>query len=153
MESSKTTIHDFFDRYGIDTTTNFQLIHWAKELGIPNFYYKMKDELIDLKHKEKSPLYVISNYHRSDQPGLHHIAIYKDKSKDICYFFNSYGYAPLPEVMDFLDDTKERYYSSFKLQDFNTQYCGQISLFILFKLSRGEDFFDTILTLKDSLKK
>ena len=39
------TLDEFIDRFGDDTTTNFQLIKWAEELGIKKFQYLMRDEL------------------------------------------------------------------------------------------------------------
>ncbi|ESP03466.1 hypothetical protein LOTGIDRAFT_171403 [Lottia gigantea] len=42
----------FLDKYGTDTTTNFQLMRWANELNLPLFYYCMRDEINDLKYKK-----------------------------------------------------------------------------------------------------
>ncbi len=43
------SIKEFLDRYGEDTTTNFQLLHYAKELGIKPFKVIMRNELYKLK--------------------------------------------------------------------------------------------------------
>ncbi len=43
------TIKEFLDKYGRDTTTNFELIQIAKELGLKIFYYCMKDEIKQLR--------------------------------------------------------------------------------------------------------
>ena len=40
-------IKEFLNRYGVDTTTNFQLLHWAKQLGLKNFHVLMRDEIRD----------------------------------------------------------------------------------------------------------
>ena len=37
-------IDDFYKHFGRDTTTNFQLEKYAKELKFPNFYVCMRDE-------------------------------------------------------------------------------------------------------------
>ncbi|ESO84502.1 hypothetical protein LOTGIDRAFT_176122 [Lottia gigantea] len=42
----------FLDKYGTDTTTNFQLMRWANELNISPFYYCMRDEINNLKYKK-----------------------------------------------------------------------------------------------------
>ena len=60
------TFQDFIDRYGLDSTTNFQLIHWAKELKIPKLKYVMRDELLDLK---KTAKYIIMNLDSSEKKG------------------------------------------------------------------------------------
>ncbi|ESO91822.1 hypothetical protein LOTGIDRAFT_163184 [Lottia gigantea] len=44
----------FLDKYGKDTTTNFQLVKWAKELNVSPFYYCMRDEIDELKYKKES---------------------------------------------------------------------------------------------------
>ncbi|ESO90773.1 hypothetical protein LOTGIDRAFT_163655 [Lottia gigantea] len=45
-------MNEFLDKYGTDTTTNFQLMRWANELNISPFYYCMRDEINDLKYKK-----------------------------------------------------------------------------------------------------
>jgi len=142
------TIHDFFDKFSTDTTTNFQLIKWARDLGF-KIHYAMRDEIKDLKKKKKLPIFIISNYHTSIQEGIHHVAIYKNK--DISYYFDSFGIQPFKEVIDFLD-TNTRFYSSFQIQKANTKICGVLCLFVLYKLSQKEDFFDIILNLKNELQ-
>ncbi len=144
-------IKEFLNIYGENTTTNFQLMKWAEDLDIPNFYYAMRDEIKELIKKKKNPLYVIANYHNSNQNGIHHVALFKDKDKDISYYFDSYGIIPFREAINFLD-TKDRFYSSFQIQKPNTKLCGQLSLYILFKLSKGADFFETVLELATALK-
>ncbi|ESO82644.1 hypothetical protein LOTGIDRAFT_155658 [Lottia gigantea] len=45
-------MNEFLDKYGTDTTTNFQLKRWANELNISPFYYCMRDEINGLKYKK-----------------------------------------------------------------------------------------------------
>lgn len=143
-------IKQFLDKYGEDTTSNFQLIRYAKDLGIPKLYVIMRNELKKLKKLKlkTKPLYIICNYETTSEPGIHWISMYKDKNKDISYYMNSYGTQPFHEAEDFLD-TKDRYYSSFQIQKYNTKLCGELSLFVLYKLSQGEDFFDIMLNLNN----
>ena len=84
-------LKDFFNKYGTDTTSNFQLIKWAKELKIPNFHYVMRDEINELPLTSKNPLNVVTNIHASDQQGIHHSAFHLGKER---YFFDSYGLNP-----------------------------------------------------------
>jgi hypothetical protein len=136
------SIEEFIDKYGVDSTTNFQLIKWSKDLGIPNFHYVMRDEIKSLSKYKKRPIFIIANYHTSEQKGIHHVALYK--SKDISYYFDSYGIILFKEAEVFLENG---IYSTFKIQKDNTGLCGQLSLFILYKLSKGLDFFDIVLEL------
>jgi hypothetical protein len=145
-------LQQFLDKYGTDTTSNFQLLSWSKDLGIPKLYCIMRNELKKLeKLKTKTkPLYIICNYQTSDESGIHWVALYKDKSKDLSYYFDSYGIQPFKEAIDFLD-TKDRYYSSFQIQKLGTKICGSLCLYVLYKLSQDEDFFDIVLKLNDEL--
>ncbi len=52
----------------------------------------------------------------------------------------------LKEVKDFL---KHGVYSTFQIQQTNQKFCGQLSLWILFQLSIGKDFYDTVLELNE----
>ena len=53
-------IKEFLNRYGINTTNNFQLLHWAKKLKIKNFSVLMRDEIKDFKFT-KLPVNIIVN--------------------------------------------------------------------------------------------
>src|SRR5438093_13466984 len=92
--SDAMTISDFLSKYGENTTTNFQLLKYAKELKIPNFYYAMRDELKHLK-KKKLPISIIANYQTSNENGTHHVALYKAKelahTAEHSFYFDSYG--------------------------------------------------------------
>ena len=67
-------LKEFFDKYGTDTT-NFELMNIAKNLGIKNFYYVMRDEVKDLP-KNKETLNVTINIHTSKENGVHHSSFY-----------------------------------------------------------------------------
>ena len=92
-------IDDFYKRFGRDTTTNFQLEKYAKELQVPNFYVCMHDEINQLP-RNNFPLNVIINIHTSEERGVHWSVLYINK--DEVYFFDSCGLAPTQEILDFL---------------------------------------------------
>ncbi len=82
------TLPEFLEKYGVDTTTNFQLLHWAKrELDIKIFYYVKQNEIKTLKSLNKRPLYIIANYQTTVENGSHHIALYKSY-KDSFFFYS-----------------------------------------------------------------
>jgi hypothetical protein len=83
-------------------------------------------------------------------PSMHWISFFRDK--DVSYYFDSYGIIPFREAVNFLD-TKERYYSSFQIQQPNTKLCGELSLYVLYKLSKGFDFFDIVLEMNNYFNK
>ena len=137
-------ITDFYKRYGKYTTTNFQLRDYAKELKIPNFHICMRDEISDLP-RTAIPLNVITNIHTSHERGVHWSAFHVSKEK--AYFFDSYALPPTKEIIDFLPKNLDRTRNTFQLQDFNDSYCGQLSLYVLYKLSCNEDFQKIILSI------
>ena len=135
------TWKEFKQRFGEDTTTNIQLLQIAKILKIPNFHYVMRDEM-NLLPKEKKPLYVMTNIHTSKENGVHHSCFYWN---DENFFFDSYGLDPPKEVIKFLGEVIS---STFKIQENGTKYCGQMSLYVLYRLNQGDKFTDIVLSLK-----
>jgi hypothetical protein len=134
------TIKEVMDKYGTNSTTNFDLIKMANDWGF-KIHYAMRDEIKYLK-KKKLPISIIANYQTSKESGIHHVALYKSKTES--YYFDSYGIIPFKEAQDFL---KHGIFSSLHIQPDGTRICGQISLFLLYKLSHGYDFYDTVLEL------
>lgn len=147
-------IKEFLNLYGVNTTNNFQLLHWAKKLKIKNFSVLMRDEIMTTKFS-KLPVNIIVNIDPKTEGGIHwscfHIAT--DGKK---YWFDSYGLPPLKEIIDkFRRKTKSVptdakspiIAADFQIQDFGMKYCGQLALYILYKLNRKEDFVKTVLEL------
>ena len=170
-------LQSFFNKYGKNTTTNFELEHYAKELNIPNFYCLMRDELCELRSLETTkgghlndinlenfPLNIIINLHTSEQQGVHWSCIFV-KDLNNAYFFDSYGLDPTKEIIEFLKPIKNRMCSTFKLQNENDKYCGILSLYVLYCLSEQSsseqsssegsssfNFYNLIFSIKKDLK-
>ena len=143
--ASPMNIQKFFNKYGTDTTNNFQLLHWGKQLGLKNFQVIMKDEIKDIKIK--SLMNIICNIENSFEDGAHWSCLYYNVKNKNSIWFDSYGRPPDQEIIDkFGKGTILS--SNFKIQEFGTKYCGQLSLFILFKLNQGMDYENIILNLK-----
>jgi hypothetical protein len=138
----KKTWKSFLDNYGNDTTNNFQLEKYAKDLGIPNFNCLMRDELNDLSI-ENLPLNIIINLHTSNQKGVHWSMISVPNIKK-AYYFDSYGLPPTKEVKSFLKPIKNKICSTFKLQDFDDKYCGIMCLYILDQLNNNNNFVNIV---------
>ena len=130
---------DFQKKFGIKTTSNIDLYKFAKILKLKNFHVIMNDELNTIK--KKNPLNVITNLHSSNQPGIHWNCFYISKEQK--YFFDSYGLPPTKEVENFLG--KGTTYSTFKIQENNTSYCGQLSLYILYLLNFSNLSYEEIV--------
>jgi hypothetical protein len=135
------TLEQFLDRFGENTTSNFDLLKWAKQLGITNFHYAMRDEVINLK--VKLPVFIIANYETSNEDGSHHVALYKDSN--CSYYFNSFGTQPFKEAIHFLGN--HHTYSTFQIQNMTQKCCGQLSLYFLYCLHNHKNYYDTIFNM------
>ena len=134
-------LKSFLDKYGTETSNNFQLLHWAKQLKIKNFHVLMRDEIIETASRNfKILLNITTNNNTSDENGCHWSAFHK-KDENVFdsvpqkFWFDSYGSPVLGEIVQtfkspILGNTS-------KFQEFNTSYCGQLSLYFLYKINNG----------------
>ena len=138
------SIKYFLDKYGTDSTTNFQLLRYARELKIPNFHCIMRNEFRVLKKLKRLPIFIVCNYQTTDENGTHWIAMYKDNKNT--FYFDSYGVGLFNEAKAFL---VHGVYSTFQIQPDGTKMCGILCLFVLYSLHNGRDFFDIVLELNN----
>lgn len=144
------TFKEFLNKYGVSSTTNFDLMQIARDYGktfYKHFRVVMRDELKDIPKHVK---YIICNNQDSTNVGSHWTAIFRDSNK--AYVFDSYGRAPSEDINTFLGYTTDRYYSTFVVQT-NQQFCGQVCMWLLYNLFNGKDYFDIILNLKETISK
>jgi hypothetical protein len=120
-------IKDFLQRFGTSSTTNFELIRFAKELKIPNFHCVMRNELKLLRKLKQLPVHVICNYQTTDDSGTHWVAMFKDNKNS--FYFDSYGIDLFTEAKLFL---VHGIYSTFRIQPNDSQMCGSLSIRPLF---------------------
>ena len=52
-----------------------------------------------------------------------------------------------------LKDTHHYETSNYQVQEYNTELCGQLSLLVIYLISKGFDYEDIILVLKNRLEK
>ena len=65
-------LKSFLDKYGTETSNNFQLLHWTKQLKIKNFHVLMRDEIKETASINfKKPLNIVTNNNTSDENGSH----------------------------------------------------------------------------------
>ena len=159
-------LKELLKKYGTQTTSNFDLMKIAKDLNIKPFYYVMKDEIKEIQNNN-SKIYVCTNLHNSDEPGIHHSCFVlgstegssadtteggtrqsRLRSKSTNYFFDSYGLPPVKEIKDLLQHAT---YNTFQLQKQGTKLCGQLCMFVLNELKDGRDFLDILLEIREFL--
>ena len=144
-------LKSFLDKYGTETSNNFQLLHWAKQLKIKNFHVLMRDEIKETASLNfKKPINIITNINNSDENGSHWSAFHK-KDENVFdsvpqkFWFDSYGSPVLEEIVQtfkspILGNTS-------KFQEFNTSYCGQLSFYFLYKINNGKSMEEICLEL------
>lgn len=132
----------FTKRFGVHTTNNIQLLNWGKILKLKNLQVLMIDEI---KNCNKTlPINIIVNIQTTDQKGIHWSCFHQSK-KGKKYWFDSYGLDPQKEIIEtfgipILSNT-------FIIQDFTSSYCGQISLYVLYRLNQNDDYAKLLLSL------
>ena len=99
--------------------------------------------------RDQLPLYAKSkecgvvNLDSSESSGTHWVCYHSIPNKKL--YFDSYGLAPPLELSEYLNDDIE--YNTFRFQ--GTQpICGHLCLFVLKRLSSGQDFMSILLELK-----
>ena len=101
--------------------TNYDIINLANELKISDFRgVFMRDTL---PSKVNTIECGVLNLDISKNNGTHWVCYYK--SKDKCYYFDSFGLGPPIELQSYLSSNVEL--STFQIQKFNTHHCGYTS--------------------------
>jgi len=139
-------------RLPTSTTTDKELVRYAKELNIPNFRgVKMRDELPAKPRKTECG---ILNLETSRQTGSHWVAWHKDGKE--CYYFDSFAEPPPLEIMQYLKTHHELILdipiikrNAVTVQHDTSNECGSLCLFVLKHLSRGDSFSSILETLQD----
>ena len=65
--SKSMKLKEFLDKYGTNTTSSFQLLHWGKQLKLKNFHITMEDEIKGID-KSKPIINLTTNIQNSDEP-------------------------------------------------------------------------------------
>ena len=121
-------------------TTNVYLENEAKRLKFKNFRgVKFKDELLKIKPLDQECGILGSKNHTQDN--MHWTAWFKNKDKK--YYFDSFGLDPTIEIIKYLQSPI--LISTFQIQHYDENDCGQWCLYILDRLNKGEDFINVIL--------
>ena len=123
-------------------TTNIYLEEQAKKLNFKNFRgVKFKDELFKMKPLNQECGILGSKTHTQDD--MHWTAWFKNGNEK--YYFDSFGLDPTKEIVKYLGN--RILISTFQIQHYNEDDCGQWCLYVLDKLNKGYDFIDIILKI------
>ena len=106
----------------------------------------MRDELLKIKSTKKN--YIIMNLQISKDIGSHWVCIYKSCVNN--YYFDPYGILTTKEIYNYLDQPFR--YNNTQIQQEGMECCGQLSLYVLYKLNTTNDSFeDIILNMKKEI--
>jgi hypothetical protein len=96
----------------------------------------MRDEL--KSKKPQSDECMVINIDHSSNNGTHWTCLFKQNGAS--YYFDSYGFEPTLEVLQYCKEP--RYYSSYPIQKMNEVICGHYCIYVLYRLSNGNNFYD-----------
>ena len=102
----------------------------------------MKDTLPSVSYKNECG---IMNLDSNENNGTHWTCWYR-KSKDVCYYFDSFGVEPPKEFNTYIKT--DILYSTYKIQQYNDVICGHLCLLVL-SASFKMNYHDILLKLLD----
>ena len=121
----------------IEPLSNFQIIAKCQELKLDKFKgVFMRDELSRIA--PQSDECMVINIDHSSNEGTHWTCLFIRGG--VAYYFDPYGFEPTLEVRDYCKGP--RHYSSFQIQKMNEVICGHYCIYILYRLSNGDEFYD-----------
>ena len=141
-------LEKFLEKYGTNTTSIFDLNNIKKDLGLSDLSIIMSDEL-KLKSKSKSKSYIM-NYQTTKERGSHWVLVVLGTRDSRLYkiYFDSYGIVPPDNVFEYLGDFT---YNTMQVQPEGTSMCGQLCLYVYYKLMKGYQFEDIVLEMYEVL--
>jgi hypothetical protein len=101
----------------------------------------MRDEL--LKKTSQANECMVINLDHSRNPGTHWTCLFVNDGVSV--YFDPFGLEPPREVIAYCKEP--RYFSSFPIQKFNEVICGHLSIYMLHRLSSGDNFYEICLEL------
>ena len=117
--------------------SNFQIIQKCQELKIKNFKgVFMRDEMSKMV-PQRDECMVINIDHSSNE-GTHWTCLFIKKG--VAYYFDPYGFEPTLEVTKYCK--QPRFYNTFQIQKMNEVICGHYCIYVLHRLSNGDNFYD-----------
>lgn len=138
-------------KYGRHPLTNFELDEAVKDLSIPNCRgCFMRNELPKRPRKTECGILNLDDTNPNDGigslsgSGTHWTCWWKSGNNKI--YFDSFGLIMPLEMQQYLKKPIS-YWSEIELQERNSVICGHICLYILKKLTEGNSFLDSVLSL------
>ena len=100
----------------------------------------MRDEL-NKNRKSTDNECLVLNIDHSSNNGTHWTCLFIKDGKLL--YFDSYGYLPPLEVSEYYKGDN-RFYNTFKIQQYDEVICGHYCIYVLYRLSKGCNFYDIL---------
>jgi hypothetical protein len=112
-----------------------------------------KLDLVKAAKSGRNKIGIVFNLDKHDEPGSHWVCAYVDMVKKEAYYFDSYGYEPQKEIVEFLKRCKEQgceniYYNDIRHQRKGSE-CGMYCLIVLICLLHGKPFYNICKNIID----
>ena len=118
--------------------TNFELMNAVEKLKIPRFRgVFMRNNLPPKPRKRESGIF---NLDDATSRGTHWVAWYKNNEDK--FYFDSFGVQPPNELIEYLHSPI--FYNTERIQPNGQVFCGHLCLYVLCRLSRGENLQEII---------
>ncbi len=127
-------------------TTNIQLENFAKKHKFKNFrgvIFKDEFKTLGIPLNKECGIYGSKN---SSENNMHWACWFKNGDRAYC--FDSFGLEPTQQVVKYLkQNIVIKTYSTFLIQQFNEDICGEYCLYVLSELNKNRDFVEVVLNL------
>ena len=128
-------------------TSNVQLENFAKNHKFKNFRGVIFRNEFNTLHPLRQECGIYGSKDNT-QDNMHWCAWYKDG--DYAYCFDSFGLEPTKEIIKYLRKSIKVgniKYSTFQIQKFSEDLCGEYCLYFLDEMNKKKKFVDVILNL------
>ena len=138
----------------MSTLTNYDILHYVEQTGLPNFRGVFMRDTLPLKPQKIEC--GVMNLNQSYQAGSHWVCYYKNGNERI--YFDSFGQITPIEIQRYLKTPYEFksneeviHRNTDIVQNINSTNCGHLCLIVLHALARGMNFLTILSILRQRL--
>ena len=114
-------------------------------------YYKDNVMFGDVFSRDNLPKkcdnkFYIVNLNKKHEPGSHWVAVINNTSNEECYYFDSFGVYPAPEILRFMQSSNKKIkYNIYRIQALGSIMCGYFCIYIIDEMCKGREFYDVLV--------
>jgi hypothetical protein len=100
---------------------------------------------IDNLPKKILNTFYIVNFNKQKEPGSHWVCVISI-NESRCYYFDSFGIYPPPEIKKFMyDSNTEILINTYRIQALDSMMCGYFCIYMINEMCKGRQFYDILL--------